>query len=237
LRDPARPVTVPHPRDPAPGDLVVLPRRVSLLLPEGVPGSRDDPQCTARAGRRLARDAVPGDTGGRGDEAGADRVRLPRRRDLAHVAAGVQRRRESRDHDLQLRHRRDRDRADGTHALVQQAARIGAQRRADGVKFASVYPLVTARAVAREFTYEVPDDVGVGAIVRVPFGRSRARGIVVALQDAAPAGVDVRPIEAVVGEIPATLVELALWIADYYGSTPARALALVAPETPKRRKE
>jgi primosomal protein N' (replication factor Y) len=105
------------------------------------------------------------------------------------------------------------------------------------VKLASVYPLVTARAVAREFTYEVPDDVGIGAIVRVPFGRSRARGIVVALQDAAPAGVDVRPIEAVVGEIPATLVELALWIADYYGSTPARALALVAPETPKRRKE
>ena len=39
------------------------------------------------------------------------------------------------------------------------------------------------------------------------------------------------------GEIPATLVELALWIADYYGSTPARALALVAPESPKRRKE
>ncbi|HEV8462763.1 MAG TPA: primosomal protein N' [Gaiellaceae bacterium] len=105
------------------------------------------------------------------------------------------------------------------------------------MKLASVYPLVTARAVAREFTYEVPDDVDVGAIVRVPFGRSRARGIVVGLQDAAPVGVDVRPIEAVVGEIPATLVELALWIADYYGSTPARALALVAPETPKRRKE
>ena len=102
--------------------------------------------------------------------------------------------------------------------------------------FASVYPLVTARAVAREFTYEVPDDVGVGAIVRIPFGRSRTRGIVVSLQDAAPAGVDVRPIESVLGEIPPSLVELALWIADYYGSTPARALALVAPEAAKRRK-
>src|SRR5437899_3802668 len=103
--------------------------------------------------------------------------------------------------------------------------------------YASVYPLVTARAVAREFTYEVPDDVAVGAIVRVPFGRSRARGIVVSLHDQPPEGVAARPIEAVIGEIPATLVELALWIADYYGSTPARALALVAPETPKRRKE
>src|SRR5207253_5305883 len=74
-------------------------------------------------------------------------------------------------------------------------------------------------------------------IVRIPFGRSRARGIVVTLSDEAPAGVDVRPVEGVVGEIPEKLVSLALWIADYYGSTPARALALVAPESPKRRKE
>src|SRR6476469_10635299 len=103
--------------------------------------------------------------------------------------------------------------------------------------FASVYPLVTARAVAREFTYEVEDGVGVGAIVRVPFGRSRARGIVTAIVEEAPAGVDARPIEAVIGQIPPALVELALWLADYYGSTPARALALVAPEMPKRRKE
>src|SRR2546423_5816551 len=103
--------------------------------------------------------------------------------------------------------------------------------------FASVYPLVTARAVAREFTYEVEDGVGVGAIVRVPFGRSRARGIVTQLVDAPPPGVEARPVEAVIGELPPALVELALWLADYYGSTPARALALVAPESPKRRKE
>ena len=62
------------------------------------------------------------------------------------------------------------------------------QQPAGRVPFASVYPLVTARAVARAFTYEVDDGVGVGAIVRVPFGRSRARGIVVALHDAPPDG-------------------------------------------------
>jgi len=105
------------------------------------------------------------------------------------------------------------------------------------VPYAEVFPLVTARAVARAFTYEVLDEVGVGAIVRVPFGRSRARGIVTKIVDAPPEGVEARPIEAVVGEVPPTLVELALWLADYYGSTPARALALVAPVTPKRRKE
>src|SRR5439155_5737498 len=66
---------------------------------------------------------------------------------------------------------------------------------------------------------------------------SRARGIVVARVEEPPAGVEARPIEAVLGEIPPALVELALWLADYYGSTPARALALVAPEAPKRRKE
>ena len=102
--------------------------------------------------------------------------------------------------------------------------------------YASVYPLVNARAVARAFTYEVDDDVGVGSIVRMPFGRSRARGIVVGLVGAPPEDVEARPVDGVVGEVPAALVELALWLADYYGSTPARALALVAPESPKRRK-
>ena len=103
--------------------------------------------------------------------------------------------------------------------------------------FASVYPLVNARAVARAFTYEVDDDVGKGAIVVVPFGRRRARGIVVGLEEGPPAGIDALPIDRVVGQVPPALVELALWLADYYGSTPARALALVAPEMPKRRKE
>jgi len=102
---------------------------------------------------------------------------------------------------------------------------------------ASVVPLVTARAVARAFTYEVPDGVEVGAVVRVPFGRARARGVVTELVDAAPEGIVARPVDGVVGSVPPALVELALWLADYYGSTPARALALVAPESPKRRKE
>ncbi|HWB23496.1 MAG TPA: primosomal protein N' [Gaiellaceae bacterium] len=102
--------------------------------------------------------------------------------------------------------------------------------------FASVYPLVTARSLARAFTYEVGEDVGKGSIVAIPFGRRRARGIVASIDDAAPAGIDVVPVDGVVGEVSPALVDLALWLADYYGSTPARALALVAPESPKRRK-
>jgi primosomal protein N' (replication factor Y) len=104
-------------------------------------------------------------------------------------------------------------------------------------RYASVYPLVTARAVARAFTYEVPDEVERGAIVDVRFGNARRRGIVTEVGVAAPAGVDVVAVERVAQSLPPSLVDLALWLADYYGSTPARALALVAPALPKRRGE
>jgi primosomal protein N' (replication factor Y) (superfamily II helicase) len=106
------------------------------------------------------------------------------------------------------------------------------------MRYGLVVPLVTARALsAREFTYELPDDAGKGAVVSVPFGRSRVRGVVVEVVDAAPLGVMPLPVEKVVDELPPALVDLALWIADYYGSTPARALELVAPVRRQRRKE
>jgi len=105
------------------------------------------------------------------------------------------------------------------------------------VPFASVYPLVSARAVARAFTYEVPVGVGKGAVVSVPFGRSQVRGVVVGLEDAPPPGVSIVPVGRVLDELPPALVDLALWLADYYGSTPARALELVAPLKRARRGE
>ncbi len=106
------------------------------------------------------------------------------------------------------------------------------------MRYGTVVPLVTARALsAREFTYELPNGAGKGAIVSVPFGRSRARGVVVDEVAAPPVGVKPLPIEGVLGELPPELVDLALWLAEYYGSTPARALELVAPVRRKRRKE
>ena len=100
---------------------------------------------------------------------------------------------------------------------------------------ASVYPLVSSRAVARAFTYEVPDDVGKGAIVQVRLGRSTTRGVVVEVGVEAPAGITLSAAGKVLDEIPPALVDLALWIADYYGTTPARALELVAPRAARRR--
>ena len=102
--------------------------------------------------------------------------------------------------------------------------------------YASVYPLVTARAVARPFTYEVEEEVDVGAIVDVRFGGRRARGVVVGLAPGPPPGIETAPVDGVVGRLPRPLLELALWLADYYGSTPARALALVAPPCKERKR-
>ncbi|MGH3008685.1 MAG: replication restart helicase PriA [Gaiellaceae bacterium] len=104
-------------------------------------------------------------------------------------------------------------------------------------RLASVYPLVTARTLARPFTYEVPDTVEKGTVVEIRFGNARRRGVVVEVGVEAPEGVEPAEVERVVETLPAELVDLALWIADYYGSTPARALGLVAPDYPSRRGE
>ena len=104
-------------------------------------------------------------------------------------------------------------------------------------RYATVYPLVTTRALARPFTYEVTDGAAKGSVVSVPLGRSKRRGVVVELVETAPEGIEPVPIDAVVDELPPELVDLALWVADYYGSTPGRALELIAPVKRKRRKE
>ncbi len=104
-------------------------------------------------------------------------------------------------------------------------------------RLASVYPLVSARSLARLFTYEIEDEVAKGAVLAIPFGNSRRRGVVVDADAEAPADVEPVAAERVLETLPAALVDLALWLADYYGSTPARALALIAPQQPKRRGE
>ena len=100
----------------------------------------------------------------------------------------------------------------------------------------TVFPLLTARALARPFTYDAPDGVGKGAVVEIRFGNGKARGVVVETGTAPPAGVELAPIVRVAEQLPQALVDLALWLADYYGSTPGRALALVAPQKREDRK-
>jgi primosomal protein N' (replication factor Y) (superfamily II helicase) len=101
-------------------------------------------------------------------------------------------------------------------------------------RYAAVQPLVTTRALTRPFTY-LGDGLEKGDVVSIGLGRAHRRGVVVGLEATTPEGVEARPIERVLGRVPAPLVDLALWIADYYGTTPGRALALVAPPGRSRR--
>jgi primosomal protein N' (replication factor Y) (superfamily II helicase) len=71
--------------------------------------------------------------------------------------------------------------------------------------------------------YAVPPELAEAAMpgvrVRVRVGRRRLIGVVVGTRDEAPAGVDVRPVEAVIDRepvLPAELLELARFVADYY---------------------
>jgi primosomal protein N' (replication factor Y) len=104
-------------------------------------------------------------------------------------------------------------------------------------RLASVYPIVSARSLARPFTYEVEDGVGKGAVLAIRFGNARRRGVVVEADAELPPDVDPVAADRVLETLPPALVDLALWLSDYYGSTPARALALVAPQQPARRGE
>jgi primosomal protein N' (replication factor Y) len=104
-------------------------------------------------------------------------------------------------------------------------------------RLASVYPIVSARSLARLFTYEIEDEVRKGAVLAIRFGNARRRGVVVDADADAPPDVEPVAAERVLETLPPALVDLALWLADYYGSTPARALALIAPEQRARRGE
>ncbi len=100
---------------------------------------------------------------------------------------------------------------------------------------ARVQPLVTARSVDRTFDYGVPEGVELesGSRVLVPLGARQVDGVVVAVAE----GDDdeLKPIDEVIGRVPPALLELAVWMADEYGSTLARALALVIPPRPPKR--
>ncbi len=97
---------------------------------------------------------------------------------------------------------------------------------------ARVQPLTTTRRLSGLFDYLPPDaPVHVGSVVRVPFGRQKLDGVVVevAATTEVPAEKLVRAAGVREDSVPGDLVELALWMADEYCSTPARALALVLP--------
>jgi primosomal protein N' (replication factor Y) len=99
---------------------------------------------------------------------------------------------------------------------------------------AKVEPLLTTRAVRGPFDYRLPErlgEVGVGSLLRVPFGRQRVIGVVVEVAEASdlPPERLAEPLEALEAGATPGLVRLGLWVAREYCSTPARGLELVLP--------
>ena len=98
---------------------------------------------------------------------------------------------------------------------------------------ARVEPLTTTRRLSGPFDYRVDDEpVEVGSIVRIPFGHQKLDGVVVGLAETTrgrPTRSSSRRRRCATDSLPRDLVDLALWMAEEYCSTPARALALVTP--------
>jgi primosomal protein N' (replication factor Y) len=97
-----------------------------------------------------------------------------------------------------------------------------------------VEPLTTARALRGPFDYRRPEameGLGVGSLVRVPFGPRRLLGVVVELAETSELAPErlAEPIEALEAGATPELVELGLWVAREYCSTPSRGLSLVLP--------
>jgi primosomal protein N' (replication factor Y) len=97
---------------------------------------------------------------------------------------------------------------------------------------ARVQPLTRTRAVRGPFDYRLRADqseVGVGSLLRVPFGGRRSLGVVVELASNSELAPDrlAEPEAVLPATVPPDLVALAQWMASEYCSTPARALTLV----------
>jgi primosomal protein N' (replication factor Y) len=100
---------------------------------------------------------------------------------------------------------------------------------------ARVQPLTRTRAVRGPFDYAVPDamaaQVAVGSLLRVPFARRSALGVVVELADRSELAPDrlAEPERVIGAGLTPELVALAEWMAREYCSTTARALSLMLP--------
>jgi primosomal protein N' (replication factor Y) (superfamily II helicase) len=98
-----------------------------------------------------------------------------------------------------------------------------------------VEPLTTARALRGPFDYLRPDGVDVGSVLVVPFGHREVVGVVTGVLDASE-HEPVAPHRVLDARLPPELVDLGLWMAAEYCSTPARALSLLLPPKGTRAK-
>ncbi len=104
--------------------------------------------------------------------------------------------------------------------------------------------MTTARALRGPFDYRLPpalrEEVTVGSMLVVPFGRREILGVVTALSEHSDISEEkllapLRALDEGPPTLPIDLVALAEWLAEEYCSTLARALTLVLPPAATRR--
>ncbi len=101
---------------------------------------------------------------------------------------------------------------------------------------ARVIPLTQTRAIRGLFDYRLPpsataEELRVGSLLRVPFAGRTIAAVVAqtaTVSELAPERL-ATALAVLPARLPADLVELAVWIADEYCSTPARALQVLLP--------
>jgi len=102
------------------------------------------------------------------------------------------------------------------------------------VSIARVEPLTTARALRGPFDYSIPErlaGIEVGNVLQVPFGPRRLTGVVVEIAAESEIAADrlTEPVKILGSGTTPELIDLGMWIAREYCSTPARGLGLMLP--------
>ena len=92
------------------------------------------------------------------------------------------------------------------------------------------------------FTYRLPEGVSAkpGARVIAPFRREQLIGVITALHDEEPEGVEVRSVSSILDAeplLPLSLLDLARWIADYYLAPLGEVLRSMLPLTAETRRQ
>ncbi|ATW24699.1 primosomal protein N' [Candidatus Formimonas warabiya] len=102
-------------------------------------------------------------------------------------------------------------------------------------QFVEVIVNKAVEAVDRIFHYQVPDrlkeNVKIGSVVAMPFGREKSEGIVVGFVDE-PEVKSIKEIQAVLSPAPLfhkDLIDLACWMGDYYMCPKVSALQCMLP--------
>lgn len=105
--------------------------------------------------------------------------------------------------------------------------------------FYEVAPTKIVRSGIAVFTYHSETELAVGTLVTIPVGKQTLNGLV--MDSVAKPAYDTKPISSIIEEkpLPKSLLELSLWLAEYYRTPLATVLQTALPRglTTKRREK